>query len=85
MALCEVAKSDGLKKHNENIWTHVTDAHVVTRMLFVYEDGGQNVSGVSVNTTQPGVVARINAATGEEGGAASAAAAAAAADVGISL
>ena len=36
MALCEVVKSESLKKHNTNIWTHLNHDEVVTRMLFVY-------------------------------------------------
>ena len=35
IAVCEIVKSDGLKEHNTQIWTHTNADHVVTRMLFV--------------------------------------------------
>jgi len=34
MALCEVVKSESLKKRNTYIWTHLNHDEVVTRMLF---------------------------------------------------
>jgi hypothetical protein len=57
MALCEVVPDKGLKKHSHSIWTHTTDDHVVTRMLFVYD--GAPDAALSVDTTKVGVADQI--------------------------
>ena len=63
MALCEVVKSSHLKKHNANIWTHTNHDEVVTRMLFVYEDG---VASSSIDTTTPAVSEQIRTIIGSD-------------------
>ena len=68
MALCEVVKSSHLKKHNAQIWTHTNHDEVVTRMLFVYENG--TVKGTNrwsnIVTTDAATSVRIRSIIGND-------------------
>ena len=63
MALCEVVKSPALKMHNQSVWTHTEHDHVVTRMLFIFEDQA-SASKVTGNTTTPEFLEEVYHALG---------------------
>ena len=61
MALCEVVNSPGLKRHNANIWTHTEHDHVVTRVLFIWEDRA-SASKVNAHSTSDAFMKEVKKA-----------------------